>query len=118
MRYGIIGSRTFSNYDLLAHVLDKHYISQIVSGGAIGADSLGKKYAEEKNIPLVEFFPMYHKYGKKAPFVRNKLIVQSSDIIIAFWDLYSPGTKHSLDYAKKLKKKSFVVDFAGNITIY
>lgn len=99
-------------------VLDKHYISQIVSGGAIGADTLAARYAQENSLPLVEFFPCYTKYGKKAPFVRNKQIVQSSDIIIAFWDMKSTGTAHSLNYAKQLKKKSIVVDYVGNITIY
>lgn len=111
LRYGIIGSRTFFDYDLLKNVLQKHYISQIVSGGARGADSLAIRYAIEASIPYIEFIPDYKKYRKKAPFVRNKLIVNASDIIIAFWDGKSTGTKHSLDYAKKLAIKSIVIEF-------
>ena len=118
MRYGIIGSRSFLNYDLLKSVLVRHNISQIISGGAIGADSLAATFSKENDIPLVEYLPDYKKYGKKAPFVRNKLIVNSSDIIIAFWDLTSTGTKHSLDYAKSKKIRSIVVDFSGNISRY
>lgn len=111
MRYAVIGSRTFFGYKLLKNVLDKHFISQIVSGGAKGADSLAARYANEHNIPLLEFLPDYHKYGKKAPFVRNKQIVQSSDIIVAFWDGHSAGTKHSIEHGKKLNKKIIIIPF-------
>lgn len=111
MNYGIIGSRTFSDYKLLSDVLDKHYITRIISGGARGADSLAARYAKEHSIQLTEYLPDYNKYGKKAPFVRNKLIVRDSEIIIAFWDLKSNGTKHSLDYAKTLNIKTITIQF-------
>lgn len=112
MIYGVIGSRTFFDYDLVKNVLDKHIISKIVSGGAEGADSLASRYALENGIQLLEHIPFYNKYGRSAPFVRNKLIVQDSEIIIAFWDMKSNGTKHSLEYAKKLNKKSIIIPFS------
>jgi uncharacterized protein related to proFAR isomerase len=114
MKYGIIGSRTFSDYDLLTYVLDKHNISLIVSGGARGADSLGARYADERQIHKIIFSPDWDKYGKRAGFIRNKQIVNESDFIIAFWDLHSVGTRHSLDLAKKLGKLSIVVGFDGH----
>lgn len=111
MIYGIVGSRTFFDYFTLENVLDKHIISKIVSGGSKGADSLASRYALERGIQLLEYLPNYNKYGVKAPFIRNKLIVRDAEIIIAFWDLKSGGTKHSLDYAKKLKKKCIIIPF-------
>lgn len=111
MRYAIIGSRTFCDYEKLKEVLDKHYISQIVSGGAKGADTLGARYANEKNIPLIEFIPNWNKYGKRAGMMRNKDIINTSDVVIAFWDNISPGTKNSIEYAKKLGKKTIIVSF-------
>ena len=57
MRYSVIGSREFEDYDLLEKTLDKHFIYQIVSGGAKGADTLAARYANENNIPLIEFIP-------------------------------------------------------------
>ena len=111
MRYAVIGSRTFDNYSILFDVLEKHYISQIVSGGAKGADSLAARYANEKGIPLVVFLPDWDKYDKKAGFVRNKEIVKASDILLAFWNGQSRGTKHSIDYAKKLNIKTIIVTF-------
>jgi len=118
MRYGVIGSRSFLDFNLLKTVLDKHFISQIISGGARGADSLAARYAKDNNISLIEYLPDYTKYKKKAPFIRNKLIVSNSDVMIAFWDGISTGTKHSLDYAKSKKIKSIIINFSGIISIY
>jgi hypothetical protein len=108
---GVIGSRTFFDYALLKSVLDKLIITEIVSGGAIGADSLAARYAHENDITLVEYLPDRAKYGRKAPFVRNKLIVNDSQVIIAFWDGKSKGTKHSLDYAHSKGIKCVIVPF-------
>lgn len=110
MKYGIIGSRSFLDYDYVCSVLDPQlqFITKIVSGGAVGADSLGAMYAADNNIELTVYLPDWKKYGKSAGFRRNKDIVRDSDIIIAFWDGISNGTKHSLDYAKSIGVKSLV----------
>jgi len=39
-----------------------------------------------------------------APLVRNKLIVDECDCVLAFWDGSSRGTKFTLDYAKEKNK--------------
>lgn len=93
----------------MSEVLDRHYISQIISGGAIGADSLAERYALEKDIPLLEFIPDWDKFGKSAGMVRNKDIVKSCDILVSFWNGTSPGTKMSIDYARRLGKKVIIV---------
>jgi hypothetical protein len=50
MKLAVIGSRGFINMDLLSITLMKYYpdITQIISGGARGADKLAKHYAREK----------------------------------------------------------------------
>ena len=75
-----------------------------MSGGAIGADTYARDFARKKGLKLIEFFPNYEKYGKIAPLVRNKLIVEECDCLIAFWDGKSRGTKFTLDYAKERNK--------------
>lgn len=102
MVFGIIGSREFTNYNKLKKCLIPYrkYMTKIVSGGAKGADTLAKKYAEENKIPFVEFLPDYGNDGKQAPLIRNTYIVKTSDIIIAFWNLESNGTRHTLKTAK------------------
>lgn len=106
MNVAIIGSRDFTNYELLTQFIDNLdlKIDTIVSGGARGADTLGKVYALDRNIPLIIHYPEWDKYGKKAGFLRNTTIIESSDIVIAFWDGVSNGTRDSLLKARKLGK--------------
>lgn len=107
-KMGIIGSRTFTNYQFMREILDSFPFSEIVSGGAKGADSLARRYAEEKNISITEILPEWEKYGKSAGFKRNKLIIGQSDAIIAFWDGKSKGTAHSIRLAKEVGKRVYI----------
>ena len=113
MRIAIVGSRNFNNYDLLKSTLlnkfDVSSIVEIISGGAKGADTLGAKFAKEFSIPLTEFLPDWNLHGKSAGYIRNKDIVNNSDIVVAFWDGVSKGTKHSIDMAIKLNKRCEVI---------
>lgn len=114
MNVAVIGSRGFNDYDRVVKVLDaineKVSISKIVSGGAIGADSLGELYANENEIETLIFKPDWAKFGKGAGLIRNKDIVDNSDIVVAFWDGISKGTKNSIDYATKKCKKVIVIN--------
>ena len=119
MRVGVVGSRDFFDYDLLSKTLAPLEITQIVSGGAKGADSLAAKYAKENKLALIEFIPVWYKdgvYDNAAGFKRNKDIVNASDIIYAFWDGQSKGTKSSIDYAKKIGVKSVVILYQKQLT--
>lgn len=110
MKYAIIGSRNFNDYNLIKNELSSYNnITEIISGGAIGVDSLAKKYANENNIEIIEFFPNWKKYGKSAGVIRNKLIIENCDIVIAFWDGLSKGTKSSINIANKLNKNLKIV---------
>lgn len=83
----------------------------IISGGAKGVDSCAAAYANGHNIKLVEFLPDYSRFGRCAPLKRNNLIVEASDIVIAFWDGKSRGTKYTIDYARKAGKKVLIFGF-------
>ena len=101
----IVGSRTISDYKIVKTVLDKIFnpqnIKQIVSGGAIGVDSLARRYANQNELNLIEFLPEWQKYGKSAGFRRNDDIVYNADCLIAFWDGKSKGTLNSVSTAMK-----------------
>ena len=100
----VIGSRSFNDYERMKRVLDKYKPRLIVSGGAKGADTLAERYAKEKNIPTKIFLPDYDLYGKRAPLARNIEIINEVEMVVAFWDGHSRGTKHALDYAKLMDK--------------
>lgn len=113
---GVVGTRTFGHYDMLKNKLDeyreKYEIVNIVSGGATGADALAAKYClgELGKNPIV-FKPNWGKYGPAAGPIRNKLIVENSDIVVAFWDGKSRGTLSSINLAKNAGKEVEVVNY-------
>ena len=109
MKVGVIGSRVFNNYELVVKTLSNFDITLIISGGAIGADTLGEKYANEHNIPILIFKPDWEMYGKSAGMIRNTDIVDNSDVIVAFWDGTSKGTLDSIKKAEKRGKKVLVI---------
>jgi hypothetical protein len=115
MKVAIIGSRTFNDYELLKRTLNEmnSSIELIVSGGAVGADKLGEKYAYEYSIPTLIFIPDWETFGRYAGFLRNKDIVDNCDRVIAFWDGKSKGTDNSISYAKKIKKEIIVLDYSN-----
>ena len=98
MRIGVVGSRSFDNYDLMQKTLADLGPTVIVSGGAKGADTLAARYAQENGLELIEFKPNW-KLGRHASLLRNTQIVEASDFVLAFWDGKSTGTQDSVKKA-------------------
>lgn len=98
----IAGSRTFTDYDRLREVCDRMLEKKqphdiiIVSGTAHGADSLGEKYAKERNYTLVQFPANWDRHGKGAGYFRNAMMADYADALIAFWDEKSRGTRNMI----------------------
>ena len=109
MKVIIAGSRGIIDYNIVKEAIEESgfQITEIVSGNARGVDKLGEKYAKENNIKIKQFIPDWSQ-GKSAGFVRNKVMGDYSHALIALWDGESRGTKHMIDYAKKIGLKVFV----------
>ena len=107
MHLAIIGSRDCPAVDI-GKYLDE-MPDAIVSGGAKGADTCAREFAIKKGIKMIEFLPDYKRYGRSAPLVRNRLIIDCCDEVLAFWDGKSKGTKYTIDYAKKMGKPVRIV---------
>jgi len=83
-------------------------ITEIVSGGARGVDTLGGCFATENNIPVRQFLPYWNKDGKAAGIIRNTKMAQYADRLIAIWDGESRGTKHMISAMQCLNKEVYV----------
>ena len=98
----IAGGRDFQNTELLQE--EMFYLQQtldvdeIVSGGARGADKLGEIWAGN-DTPVTPFPADWDLHGKAAGYIRNKEMAEYADVLVAFWDGKSKGTKHMIDLA-------------------
>ena len=99
MKVAVIGSRGLTVNDLGKYLPEN--TTEIVSGGARGIDTCARNYALSHGIKLTEFLPEYSKYGRGAPLKRNLQIIEYADVVIAFWDGKSRGTKYVIDNCKK-----------------
>ncbi len=119
-RYAIVGGRPprvpASDADLahfervLEHV--RAYVDTlpddaiVVSGGADGVDDAAAQAARARGLQVIEHLPDYKKYsGKLAPLIRNKLIVEDCDVLVAFPAPWSTGTWHAVRLAKDAGKE-------------
>lgn len=104
---GVVGSRDFKNYAQMCREIDKviKEDDEIISGGAVGADSMAQRYAKEFGYDMQIKYPKYARYGKGATFIRNKVIVENSDIVLAFYvqgRFQQGGTANSAKWARDL----------------
>jgi hypothetical protein len=121
LKFGIIGSRNFTDKELFLCKVNEVIAIEgmptvVISGGAIGADALAEEWAKENAIEFQVFKPQHKDFPKSirrfaAPHARNTLIAEHSDIIIAFWDGQSTGTKDTIDKAITLSKKVYIFEF-------
>jgi hypothetical protein len=107
MKLAVIGSRNFSDSHILTQTLnmlhEEYNVTTLVSGGAKGADIMGQRWAEIRSIETEIYIPDWNLHGKRAGLLRNQDIVNSADLIVAFWDGVSTGTRHAIDLAHSSK---------------
>lgn len=103
MKAAVIGSRSI-RIACLDEYLPKD-IDEIVSGGAVGIDTLARDYAKRHGLRLKEFLPDYKTYGRGAPLRRNDEIIKYADVVYAFWDGESRGTRYVIERCRALGKR-------------
>lgn len=112
-KLAIVGSRYVKQRSHIIQMIDQFIKecgepSMIVSGGASGVDRIAKEYAIEHDIQYVEFPANWDIYGRGAGPIRNKQIVENSDIVFAFPSQSSKGTLNTMMLAKMMNKKLIV----------
>lgn len=115
----VAGGRKFNDYHLLKERLDYYlqykvrqgYEIVIISGGATGADSLGERYARERDYCVERYPAEWDKYGLSAGYRRNTEMAKVADALIAFWNGSSKGTKNMIDIAKQRNLQYKVVKY-------
>ena len=95
---GVVGSRSFKDRELFDSVMARvclQHLEQrirIVSGGAKGADTLAREFADDNGFSYTEYPADWAKHGRQAGAIRNVEIIKNSHEVVAFWDGKSKGT--------------------------
>lgn len=110
MKFLVFGSRSFQDYaflsDKLGWIVSRE--DEIITGGAVGADSLAERWAREHGVSHTLFKPDYEQHGDEAPLMRNALMAEEADKGICFYDGCSRGTIHTLQELAKRGKHTQV----------
>lgn len=109
-RVAIVGSRDWTD-----HVAVRDYVYAlditdiVISGGAPGVDQFAQFYAEERGLGVLVYPALWSQYGKRAGPLRNKMIVEHCDRVVAFWDGSSPGTQNTISLAEQSNKPVLII---------
>lgn len=115
MKIAIIGSREGFECGFVYPKLNKYYDpdnpskNTFITGGARGVDTFAKNYANTFGIPL-EIIKPINPANKLDYLFRNVEIITKADLILAFWDGKSKGTKFVIDYAMARSKEVIIFD--------
>lgn len=135
MKVIITGSRNITDYKYVEDAMFKSnaykLVTEVVSGGARGVDSLAidwaKKHKVKYTVKKADWNNLkapgaevvidendksdnlgYRYYNRRAGIQRNEEMGRYADALVAIWDSKSRGTKHMIDYMKSLGKKVYV----------
>ena len=117
MKLAVVGSRDFHDYawleQCLLSVTGDEMPEAVVSGGARGADELAGRFAGERGIPLVVVPAEWDRFGRSAGPMRNEKIVDLADVVVAFWDGRSRGTRDTLSRARRAGRRVVIFPCEG-----
>jgi len=115
MKLIIAGSRTFTDYQFLCQTLapERNRITEVLHGGARGADQLGFRWALKHHIRSPCFAADWERFGKTAGVRRNHQMAQAGDLLVAFHVHNSPGTAHMIACMRALGKPVVVIQVAA-----
>ena len=83
-------------------------ITQVVSGKAIGVDSLGERWAAANGIDVEPFPADWSRHGKAAGPIRNREMAKHCDAAVIIWDGKSNGTRKMIENMTKLNKPYYL----------
>lgn len=112
MKTIIAGSRIFDDYTVFIEGMEKvpFNITEIISGCAPGADTMGEALAAELGLPVHLFPADWNKHGKAAGPIRNGQMAKEADALVAFLTRNSKGTANMIAQAEKKNIPIFILN--------
>lgn len=117
MRVIIAGSRSFAKFKSVSEldemvnyvvVQSGFNITRVVSGGAVGIDQAGERWAERNGVPWKpRFRPQWcvgDMYDPTAGFKRNNKMALYGQALVEIWDGVSSGSRDMIEQMVRLDK--------------
>jgi hypothetical protein len=74
--------------------------STVVTGSASGVDAEAARAARGRELALIRVAASYEEAGDaRAAADRNQRLIDQADVVVAFWDGVSTGTRGTIDRA-------------------
>ena len=101
MKVAIVGSRHFAAPDrVVEYVQSLPARASILTGSASGVDAAATKAAREKGIPVQVMPASFEELADASKAAaRNQRLVDACDVLVAFWDGASKGTRATVERA-------------------
>jgi predicted Rossmann fold nucleotide-binding protein DprA/Smf involved in DNA uptake len=101
VRVAIVGSRRFSNPDRVTEYVNSLPArASIITGSASGVDAAATKAARAKGIAIQVLPASFDELNDASKSTaRNQRLVDACDVLVAFWDGASKGTRATVDRA-------------------
>lgn len=115
----VTGSREWTDKERIRERLLELKPDIVVQGGAPGVDRLTKRVCEEEGIRCETEKANWKRFHGGAGHIRNGEMLRkwSPDLVVAFWNGFSPGTKGCLDEAERMNL-SFEINGPGKVSYY
>ena len=111
----IAGGRDFADFRYMSEAMELYprldEITHVISGMARGADMMGRRWAKDHDIPVIEYPANWSMYGKRAGIIRNEEMGIEAHELVAFWDGKSRGTRHMINFMEYLGKPVMVMEY-------
>lgn len=94
----VCGGRDFADQDVVDNFLDSIVITEVIHGGASGADTLAGRWAQRRGVPVKVYPADWNKHGRAAGPIRNQQMLDTEDptAVIAF-----PGGRGTADMVRR-----------------
>jgi len=101
VKVAIVGSRHFSEPDRVGDYVNAlPYGASIITGSSSGVDAAATKAARAKGIPVQVVPASFDELADAAKSAaRNQRLIDACDVLVAFWDGTSKGTRTTVERA-------------------
>ena len=119
MKVAIVGSRHFSEPARVAEYVNAlPPKASIITGSASGVDAEATKAARAKGISVQVMPASFDELSDASKAAaRNQRLIDACDVLVAFWDGSSKGTRATVDRALDSGKEVHIFVMRGNLSV-